>query len=606
MPAAAEPNGAEVETMGAGASLAILAGVMALLVSGRVRMDLVGLVALSLVGLLHLVPPGELFSGFSSYAAVILVEMMVIAEGLRRSGAVDAMSRWFERVARGGEARLLTVLMSLPAIPSSFVSDVGLMSVFLPTMVRIRQRLRVSLHRLLMPLAVCIACGGLLSMIGSAGNIIGNSALVAGHYRPIPLFGITPLGVVLVAASFLLMKFWGVRRLPAPEGDSDFLGDYEEVKRYLTEIHIPPTSSLVGRPLRDIAFLRQHHLTVVRIVRQGGTVLSPGARDVLMAGDRLIVQGDVHAIVDLTREHDMEQVASGAPLPLRTEGFRVVEAMIPQQSVLAHQTLREANFRSRFGPTVLAILRQGATLFSELAGMRLHAGDVLMLAGSESEIARLQTGRDILVFTDVEPGAGASVPRSVLAAAVVVVSLALAACGVLPIQVAAAGAVAVLVLSRILTFEQVYRAVDWRIIVLVGGMTPLSLALVHSGVTAEVSRALVGALGGFGPYVLLAAFFWLAALLTQVVSNVAAALVLSPLALSVAASNHWSPDGFIIAMVVALSAAPLTPLANKVFLMTMGPGHYGYRDFIRVGLPLSVLSFALTVALTPVLFPFRR
>ncbi len=182
--------------------------------------------------------------------------------------------------------------------------------------------------------------------------------------------------------------------------------------------------------------------------------------------------------------------------------------------------------------------------------------------------------------------------------------LLLAAVNILAVQGGAAAGIGVLVLTRVISLDQAYRAIDWRIITLVGGVTPLSLALTRTGVTAAIAHTLMQVLGSLGPYAMLAVFFVLAAALTQVISNVAAALVLSPLAISVAASNHWSPDGLIVAMIVALSAAPITPLANKVFIMAMGPGQYKYQDFVRIGLPLTAVMGLLTVAITPMLFPF--
>lgn len=589
-------------------AVGILILVIGLLVSGKVRIDLVGVIALALVGLLHLIPSSTLFSGFSSYAAIILAEMFVLSEGLRRSGATEVMASWFESLGKKGETPLLTALMALPPIPSAFVSDVGLMSIFLPTMVRIRQRLKFSLHRLLMPLSFSIALGGLLSMIGSAGNIIGNATLASNHYSPIPLFGITPLGIILVIAGFFFMRLWGVHRLPSADvdADSDFFSNYREVKGYLSELWVKDNSSAAGRAIQDVQYFRQHHLTVLRIIRDGQAVIVPGAHDILRAGDRLVVQGNIAAIVELTPEAGFE-IAGGdsTTVRLRNQNARVVEAMVPQRSMLVNHSLREIDFRVRYGPTVLAILRQGVTLVKELAGISIQAGDILLIMGSDESIARLQASDDLTVFSDVEHTTPSSSRRSLLATAVVLGVLTAAAFSFLAIQVAAAAGIGVLVVSRILSLDQAYRAIDWRIITLVGGITPLSLALTRTGVTAGLAHVLLHMVGALGPYAVLTVFFVLAALLTQVISNVAAALVLSPLAISVASSNHWSPDALIITMVVALSAAPITPLANKVFIMAMGPGHYKYQDFLRIGIPFTLVMFLITIFVAPFLFPLR-
>lgn len=194
--------------------------------------------------------------------------------------------------------------------------------------------------------------------------------------------------------------------------------------------------------------------------------------------------------------------------------------------------------------------------------------------------------------------------RALLAVGIVGAALAAAATNLLPLQAAAAMGILAMVLTGILSLDRAYRAIDWRIVVLIGGITPLSLALTRDGITAAVAHFLLTWVGPFGHLAILAVFFWLAALLTQVISNVAAALVLAPLAVGIAGGHHWSPYPLIVAMVVALSAAPLTPLANKVFLMAMGPGGYRYKDFFRIGLPLTLLMFALVMLTVPLAFPF--
>lgn len=592
--------------MAAWESIGILGLVMVLLISNRVRIDLVGLMALGLVGLFRLVPAKDLFLGFSSYAAIIVAEMFVLGEGLRQSGVTDAMSRWLERVGEQGEAKLTTALLALPPIPSTFISDVGLMGIFLPTMMRIRQHVKISLHRLLMPLAVSIALGGLLSMIGSAGNIIGNATLASSRLAPLGLFSITPVGIVLVLAGFLFMKTWGLKHLPSADGSAEFLTDYNEVKAYLTEIGVQSDSPLIGKSLREIGYFRQHQIRVVRIFRNGEAVLSPGPGDVLNAGDRLLVQGDRESIVDLTEDQGLEWVTSESRVRLRNDKTQVVEALVPHRSILDHHTLTDTNFRTRYGLTVLAVLRQGVTTMVGLPEMKLRSGDVLLVMGSNEAISRAQLSDDLLVFANVEAHPVRSRGRMIWTAAVMAAILLVAAFNFLSLTVAAVLGIVTMILSRVLTLSQAYRSIEWRIITLIGGITPLSMALTRNGVTAAMAHSLVYGIGGDGSYVMLAAFFWLAALLTQVISNVAAALVLSPLAITIAENKHWSPYPLIVMMVVALSAAPITPLANKVFIMAMGPGDYQYKDFFKIGIPLTFLMFAIAMILVPVAFPFAQ
>ena len=594
--------------MGHWLALGILGLMIAMLVSNRVRLDVVGLVVLALVAIFRLVPTSDLFEGFSSYAAVVVAAMFALGEGLRQSGATDLMSSFFEQIGRRGERPLTTALLALPPIPSTFISDVGLMGIFLPTVARLRQRLRVPVQRLLLPLAVSIALGGLLSMVGSAGNIIGNATLSGSGIRPLGLFAITPLGVILVVAGVVFMQFWGVGRigrLPRRNGDSEFFSDPSQVKAYLTEVSVNPDSPLVGQPLRDIAYFREHALRVVRIFRVGETVLDPGPQDNLRPGDRLLVQGSEAAVLALADSQGLHPAGvPGGPGQLGAAGrMRVVEAVVPPRSMLVGRTLRETRFRARYGLTVLGVMRQGVTQASILPDLRLQAGDVLLVQGDGESLVRADLGHDLLVLAEAERRP-ASRTRAFVAVAIVAAALTAAATSLLPLQAAAATGILLMVLSGILSIEQAYRAIDWRIIVLIGGISPLSLALTRDGTTAAAAHLLVTWVGPLGHLALLAVFFWLAALLTQVVSNVAAALVLAPLAISIAGAQHLSPYPLVVAMVVALSAAPLTPLANKVFLMAMGPGGYRYQDFFRIGLPLTLLMFTLVLLLVPMLFPF--
>ncbi len=592
--------------MALGLAVGILFITMVLLITNAVRIDVVGLIALGLVGIFHLVPLGQMFSGFSSYAAIIIAAMFALGEALRQSGVTDMLANFLEKMGRRSETSLLTTLLVLPPAPSAFISDVGLMGIFLPTMIRLRNDLKVSLHRLLMPLAIAIALGGLLTMIGSAGNIIANADLASHHLTPLPLFAITPLGVILVAAGYLVMRWWGAAHLPATGSAAEFAADYAEVKSYMTEIWVRPDSRLIQTPLSDIEYFRQHHVSVVRVIHPDHTqVVSPGPRDTLGAGDRVVVQGDPDAIVGLSEDHGLEVVGAVADrIRLRQGDARVVELLIPSGSRLGRRTLRELNLRSRYDVGVLAVLRRGVTRTATLADIRLAAGDVLLVQGSDAAVGRLQLSDDVVVLAERDRPPVRAAWHPLLTTAVVLGVLALAAFNFLNIEVAAFAGVAVLVLARIVTPDQIYRAIDWRIIALIGGITPLSIALDHTGFTADVSHTMVAVLGPLGPYALAAAFYWLAALLTQVISNVAAALVLAPLALSIAHANAWSPYPLLIMMIVALSAAPLTPLANKVFLMAMGPGQYRYQDFIRVGGPVTLVMFTLSLVLVPLMFPF--
>lgn len=587
-------------------ALAVLALTMVMLASNRVRIDVVGLAVLAVVGVLGLVPASRLYAGFSSEAVVLIGSMLAVGEGLRRAGVTDALARWLEHTGRKSPRLLRLALLALPPLPSAFISDVGLMAILLPTVMRLKDGLKLPPGRILMPLAIAIALGGLLTMVGSAGNIIANAALGQAGLPEIGLFAITPLGLALTALGIGFLVLAGQRWLPAG-ATGEFVSDYGAVRDFLSQITVRPDSPLAGQPLKAVPYFREHHVSIVRILRNGHAVVAPGGSTVLAAGDTLLVQGSREAVLALSDAQGLEVARDRDPAThrLRQGEAEVVEAVVPGGSRLARHTLRTLNFRTRYGASVLAVYRQGATLTRALADIPLAAGDILLLEGTPDAIRRLELDRVLVVLGPAPHAEPVPAYKGVLAVGLLAALLGLAAAGVLPITLAATLVVAGMVGSGIVTLGQIYRAIDWRILVLVGGLTPLGTALVQSGVTARAAHDLVTALSPYGAAAVMAAFFWLAALLTQVISNVATALVLSPVAIGVARADHWSPDPLLTAMIVALSAAPLTPLANKVFLMTMSPGGYRYRDYLKVGLPLTVVIFLAALWLIPFLFPFR-
>lgn len=563
--------------MGHWLALGILGLLITLLVSNRVRLDVAGLTVLTLVAIFRLVPVTDLFSGFSSYAALVIAAMFALGEGLRQSGAIDLLSSLFVQISRRGEKPLTTALLSLPPIPSAFISDVGLMGVFLPVIVQLHHRLRIPIHRLLVPIALSIALGGLLSMVGSAGNIIANATLTKDSIRPLGIFSITPLGLVLLGAGILFIRFGGIDRLGAlPQA-----GHTPRSTADLVDVTVRPNTPLVGPTRQDPP---HSAWTTERISNPGSTGLEPG--HTLQSGNRSLLRGSAEATAG----------GLGASGPTQT-----MKAVVPAGSVLVGQTLPEVAFGSSDGLTILGILRPDPAAHT----LRdfVQAGDILLVQGTYDSLRHPDRTRDLVVLDERRPTPGTP---AFVAIAIVLGVLIASATNLVPLQAAAAAGILLMVQAGILSIDHAYRAIDWRIIVLIGGISPLSLALTRDGDTAVAAHLLATWVGPLGHLAMLSVFFWLAALLTQVVSNVAAALVLSPLAVSIAVTQHVSPYPLVVAMMVALSAAPLTPMANKVFVMAMAAGGYRYRDFFRIGLPLTFVMFTLVLLLVPVLFPFSR
>lgn len=617
--------------------VATLVVALVLLASNRVRFDVVAVIVLAILGLSGAVGAPALFVGFSATPTVVIASMLVLGGGLRRTGAIDVLARAMLRVAHRWPTVYRPVMLAFAALPSAFVSDVGLMGIMLPTVLSLRRRLRLSAPAILMPLAVSIALGGLLTMVGSAGNIIANGDLSAAHRPPLGLFAITPIGLAVVAVGLVVLIVAGRWLLPKGANDPDderAPGGTELLDLdCLAELRLAPAAAVVGdggAAARDRPTAQQlavqlsggddRQVTLLGSVDEHGQLRRLPAEEEVVPGSRLLVRGRAAELFDSgllapasAPTGGGQGAGSGGGQGAGSDGGQgagsdvsIVEVLVPPGSPLAGRTLQQADMGRHFHVDPLAVAWRRGLKLGPLAGVRLSEGDVVLgqaLQGQRD--ARVPRG-ELLVLAHLEHHLRPVSWRTVLSVLIVAGALGMVAVNALALTVALLAGSVALVVTGCLTLDDAYQAIDWRLIFLLGGFIPLGNLLQRSGVIGRVGRFVASTAGRAGPEALLAVFFVLAALLTQVLSNAATALVLSPLALSVAGTQHLSPTPLLIAVVVAVSASPLTPLANKVYLMTTGPGRYRYRDFLRIGILVTAASLSTTLVLAPALFPFHR
>ncbi len=593
-------------------SVATLALAIGLLASNRVRFDVVAVIVLAILGVTGVVGPSALFVGFSSTPTVVIAAMLVLGGGLRHTGAIDVLSRGLLRVARRWPQAYRPVMLATAALPSAFVSDVGLMGIMLPTVMSMRRRLRLSAPEILMPLAISIALGGLLSMVGSAGNIIANGDLGAAHRAPLALFAITPLGIVVVMAGIGAVLVTGRWLLPhggADGDDGDGAGAQLLDLDCVAELDAAALTTDDRRPGRAemeelVSGHGEREVRLLGIAQPDGSVDQPGHAARVRSGASLLVRARAGELLDSGLLVTDQDAGPAEPAPeANGHELDVVEVLVPPGSPLAGHRLGEAALERRFGMQPVALAWRRGMGLAPLRDVRLREGDVILVTATERGIHVER--RELLVLAHLEHHLRPVTWRTIVSSVIVAAALVLVALSLLPLTVALATGAVALVVTGCLPLDDAYRAIDWRLVFLLGGFIPLGDVLSSSGVIGHVGRFVASSAGPAGPEVIMGVFFVLAALLTQVLSNAATALVLSPLALSVAGSEHLSPVPLLVAVMVAVSASPLTPLANKVYLMTTGPGHYRYRDFIRLGLVVTAASGAVTLLLGPLLFPFH-
>ncbi|HEU5249508.1 MAG TPA: SLC13 family permease [Thermoanaerobaculia bacterium] len=587
--------------------LGLLVVALVLFASDKLSVDVVGLIVLLCLAVPRVLTPLEALSGFGNETILILISLFVVTAGIVRTGVVERLGLWLASVGSSNPSRLTRVILGSAAAVSSFLSNTVTTAVFLPIMIGVARRTAVALSRVLMPLAFASILAGSVTLIGTSTNLVISSQLPRYGLAPIGFFELAPVGVVITILGLLYLFFLAPGLVP-DRGERDMTDRYD-LRRYLSEALIQPGSRLAGKSLAESQLGSAMNLNVVGIVRGERRTLAPGPHATLAENDILIIEGKAEDILSVKDAGGIEIRPDVKPAlsdgDLQSERIRMMEAMVLPHSDLVGRTLRESRFRERTGVTVLAIHSAGGPdRIEKLSGIRLKPSDVLLLQGSLEALDRVRGGGELFLLEDVS----AHHPRrrkGRWAAAIFIGSVAVAVAGLLPLPLAfIAGGVA-LVITRCMTPQEAYESVDWRLMVMIGCMIAFGLAMEKTGTAAFLSDLIVRHLSGLGSTALLAAFFVLTVLLTQPMSNQAAALVVLPIAVATANKLGLNPRSFVMCVTFAASCSFLTPLEPSCVLV-YGPGRYRFFDFTRVGLPLTALVFVVSMLLVPLVWPLGR
>ncbi len=592
--------------------LALLALSLVLFVAEVVRYDLVALAVACGLVLAGALPARVAFEGFSSEAVVLIACMYVFGHAFTRSGAAEVLSRQVLRGRVTSERGLVARVTVLAGLLSSVLSNTGVVATMIPICNGLARRKRLSISRLLMPMAFGSLLGGLVTVLATSTNLVINQSLRDAGVAPFSLFEFSHLGLALLAVGSLYLVGPGRALLPrSPVGQS--LSERYQVPRFVTEILVEPTSTLINRAVADIEVFARHSVTVLGLVRAGGEspLLAPGPYNRVRADDTLILQGSPEDIVALSEEVPLRErkYVDTSDARLVSDDVRLVEALVPAGSDLVGATLARAEFRTRTGLNVVAISKSSGVQLQRLLEVELEVGDTLLVQGHLRDLERARQGREVLVLSEV------GTPRFARNGWITILTLlgVLLAAALLPglsLGALALAGVLVLVGLRVVRTDEAYRAIDWGVVFLVGGMLALGRAfqmhVLDPERTQDASNLLAGLVadGHTTPTVLLAGLLGATVLLTQVLNNASTAVIMTPIALEVAGAAGLDARPFLMAVVAGSSLGFLSPVAHQANAMILGPGGYRYRDFLRVGAPLTVLLLVASVVLIPALWPF--
>lgn len=583
--------------------LGLAAVSIVLFATERLPVDLVALLVLGTLLVSGLVTVDEGLSGLSNEATVTVAAMLVLSAGLSKTGAVNFIGAALSRIGRRSFWLALVAIMLVVGFISAFINNTAAVAIFLPIVLGLARELKASPSKLLMPLSFASMFGGVCTLIGTSTNILVNSIAVKSGQPAFGMFEFAPLGLVFSGFGMFYMLTVGVRLIPARRGSEDLTESYG-MGEYLTEIKLRREAASVGHKLKDSPLVRELDIEVLEILRGGDRVILPGPETVLRAFDVLRVRADVAKINRLAERVGIELVGrtkwdDGA---LQSEDAVLLEAIIAPGSVLVGESLRGIRFRQRYDAVVLA-LRQGSELRRvNLDRVLLRAGDVLLIEARLEQIKRLKEIDDFILVSEV--GLPTFRRQQMLPALLIIGGVvAGAALNAVPIVIGSLLGCVLMVLTRCITLEEAYQAIEWRVVFLLAGVLPLGIALEKTGAALYLSNWIVGTIGVWGPLAVLSAFYLLTSLLTEAMSNNATAVLLAPIAIASAQSLGCSPRPFLIAVTFAASASFMTPVGYQTNTLIYGPGRYRFADFLRVGTPLNFGYWLLATWLIPYFWP---
>lgn len=593
-------------------ALGITALAFGLFVWNRFRPDVVALLTTTLLILTGLITPAQGLSGFANEATVTVALLLVLSTGLAHTGAVHAVGRVAVRLAGTSETRFLVLVLAVVVPMSALINNTAAVAILMPAVLGASRDIGVRPSRVLMPLSFASQLGGSMTLIGTSTNLLVAGLVLDLGLERIRIFDITPPALIVVAAGLLYLLTLGRWLTPSRDAPRDLLESYA-LREYLTSLRIRSGSSLAGRSISETGLGTERGLVVLQVrTPDGRTVAAPGAATVLRAGDVLLVEGRIDDIADM-READgveVEGADPGLPDPRQAsddddeDSVRFAEILVPPRSHAVGRSLRDLHIRTRYAVSIIGLRRHGEALRERLASVRLRPGDVLLAQGRPSDLAEIHESGLAAVVGPVRL-APRRTRKRIWAIGAMVGTVLLAALEIVPIVVSAMMGVLVLLLSRTVSADEAYEEMDWMVIILLGAIIPLGIALQQSGAAAWAAGGLIAIAGPYGPHALLAAIFILTTVLTNLISNVAAAALVFPIAAALAQSLGLSPTPFAVAVMFAASSAFLTPIGYQTNLFVYGPGGYRFSDFLRVGAPLTVITTAAAIFAIPVFLPFQ-
>ena len=594
--------------------IAIVLGVITLMfilfVMELFPLDVTALSILAVVLILGYISPEEAISGFANPAVITIALLFVLSHALQKSGILEYMVIRLNKLTERSRFLGLFVFLILVALASAFVNNTAIVAIFIPLTIRLAQKYNLSPSKLLMPLSYIAIIGGTLTLVGTSTNLLVNSIYVnsISSSPPLGMFEFAKFGLVMLVIGMAYLLIAVPFLIPSRTVTSSLTKSYH-MGGYLTELKVSAESPLVGRTCKERAVNKNYDITVLDILRDG-KLISKNIRDTFIhPEDILFVRGSLENFLRMKEVEKVTMLTDEklTQVELIHDDNTLVECLITNQTDLVGKSLMEINFRRRFGSFILAIRREGEILRKKIAHVVLQAFDTLLIYGPIEKIKELSDSGDFIVLGEIE----ATLQKHKywwVSVAVILGTVILAALGIVPILKGALIGTIFLLVFRVITANEAYQSINWQVIVLIAALIPLGIVIQKSGTAFWIGTVLNDIANTFNPLIrptiMLSLVYLVTIILTEMTSNAATAIIMTPIAISAAQQMGLDPRTFVCAVCFAASASFITPIGYQTNLMVYGPGGYKFTDYVRVGLPLAIVLWCIATWLIPILWPF--
>ena len=589
--------------------LGILTLMFVLFVKEIFPLDVTALVVLIIFLVIGNLTLEEAISGFSNQAVITIAVLFILSHALQKSGILEYGVVRLNKLTERSKLLGLTVFLITVAFASAFVNNTAIVAIFIPLTIRLAQKYNLSPSKLLIPLSYIAIMGGTLTLVGTSTNLLVNSIYVnTTMAEPLGMFEFSRYGIFILLIGLLYIIFAVPFILPSRTVTSSLTQSYH-MGGYLTELKVAEESPLVGRTFMERSINKNYDITVLDIIREGMVISKNIRNTIIHPGDVLFVRGSLE---NFLRMKEVEKVTMLTDEKLTQaelihDDNTLVECLLTQQSELVGKSLMEINFRRRFGSFILAIRREGAILRRKIAHVMLRAFDTLLVYGPRDKIKELSESGNFIVLGEIE--ATLQKNRFWWVSLVVIISAVfLAALGLVPILKGALVGMIILLVLRVISTNEAYQSINWQVIVLIAALIPIGIVIQKSGTAEWLATAMNNVVEQFDPalrpVVMVSLIYLMTMILTEMASNAATAIIMTPIAISAAMQIGLDPKPFIFSVCFAASASFITPIGYQTNLMVYGPGGYKFSDYVKVGLPLAISLWIMATFLIPVLWPF--